>query len=457
MSKDQIRASGPSNVRVLLADTNWWANSARLAMGLAETGCEVFAICPKPNHALTKTHAVQKTFRYRALHPIDSLISTIEAVNPDIIVPACDRSVRHLHELHAQLKAQGNGGTPMMALIERSLGAPASHPIVASRYDLLTLAREEGVLTPDTTRIHSQEDLDKWSARQLYPWVLKADGTWGGGGVRVIRSMEDAQRSLYQLEKMSRFTRSIKRLVVNRDAFWLREWWVGAQRSIVAQSYIYGRPANCAAFCWMGKVLAIIAVEVVRADGATGPASIVSVVNNSDMTKAAEKIAARLRLSGFFGLDFMIEEETKHAYLIEMNPRLAPPSHIRLGKGRDLAGALWAQVSGQPSIDARSVTQSNLIAYFPQGSNDGKVLGDSCFQDIPQEEPELVAELLNPFPDRTPLFRMIERLTRKSNPGQKTEGDFADADESRNNLDPVAADAAVTEAVGKARARSTLT
>jgi hypothetical protein len=256
---------------------------------------------------------------------------------------------------------------------------------------------------------------------------------------------------------MSRFTRSIKRLVVNRDAFWLREWWVGAQRSIVAQSYIYGRPANCAAFCWMGKVLAIIAVEVVRADGATGPASIVSVVNNSDMTKAAEKIAARLRLSGFFGLDFMIEEETKHAYLIEMNPRLAPPSHIRLGKGRDLAGALWAQVSGQPSIDARSVTQSNLIAYFPQGSNDGKVLGDSCFQDIPQEEPELVAELLNPFPDRTPLFRMIERLTRKSNPGQKTEGDFADADESRNSLDPVAADAAVTEAVGKARARSTLT
>ena len=231
-------------MRVLLADTNWWANSARLAMGLAETGCEVFAICPKPNHALTKTHAVQKTFRYRALHPIDSLISTIEAVNPDIIVPACDRSVRHLHELHAQLKAQGNGGTPMMALIERSLGAPASHPIVASRYDLLTLAREEGVLTPDTTRIHSQEDLDKWSARQLYPWVLKADGTWGGGGVRVIRSMEDAQRSLYQLEKMSRFTRSIKRLVVNRDAFWLREWWVGAQRSIVAQSYIYGRPAN---------------------------------------------------------------------------------------------------------------------------------------------------------------------------------------------------------------------
>lgn len=447
-------------MRVLLADTNWWANSARLAMGMAETGCHVSAICPKPNHALTKTHAVQQTFRYRALHPIESLISTIEAVNPDIIVPACDRSVRHLHELHAQLKAQGNGGERMMALIERSLGAPGSHPIVASRYDLLTLAREEGVLTPDTARIDNQADLDNWSAHQPYPWVLKADGTWGGGGVRVIRSMEDAQRSLRQLEKMSRFTRSIKRLLVNRDAFWLREWWVGAQRSIVAQTFIYGRPANCVAFCWGGKVLSLIAVEVVRSEGATGPASVVCVVNNPKMTKAAERIAARLGLSGFFGLDFMIEDGTNQVYLIEMNPRLAPPSHIRLGKGRDLPGALWAQLSGQSFLDAPSVTQSNLIAYFPQGANDGKALGDSCFQDIPQGEPELVTELLHPFPDRTFLFRMIERLTRKPSAELKAEGAFAtDADriEARGDLHPVAADASVTESVGKAQARSTLT
>jgi hypothetical protein len=448
-------------VRVLLADTNWWANSARLAMGLAETGCEVFAICPKPNHALTKTHAVQKTFRYRALHPIDSLISTIEAVNPDIIVPACDRSVRHLHELHAQLKVEGNGGSRTIALIERSLGTPSSHPVVASRYDLLMLAREEGVQTPDTTRINSQGDLDNWSARQLYPWVLKADGTWGGGGVRVIRSMEDAQLSLKQLEKMSRFTRSVKRLLVNRDPFWLREWWVGAQRSIVAQSFIYGRPANCVAFCWGGKVLALIAVEVVHSEGATGPASLVCVVNNSKMTKAAERIAARLGLSGFFGLDFMIEDGTNQVYLIEMNPRLAPPSHIRLGKGRDLPGALWAQLSGQSFLDASSVTKSNLIAYFPQGSSDGKALGDSCFQDIPKDEPELMTEMLHPFPDRTFLFRIIARLTRKAGAEQKAEsGPFASSsnlDESRDGMHKVATDAGVTESVGKARARSTLT
>ncbi len=445
-------------MRVLLADTNWWANSARLAIGLAEAGCQVSAVCPKPNHALTKTHAVRQTFRYRGLHPIESLTAAIEAVDPGIVIPACDRSVRHLHELYGRAKAQGPPGVRLTALIEQSLGLSTSYPVVSSRYDLLTLAREEGILVPETASINSQDDLDRWRATQLYPWMLKADGTWGGGGVRVIRSLEDAEQSLDQLEKMSRFTRSIKRLVVNRDPFWLREWRVGSQRSIIAQSYVNGRPANCTAFSWRGKVLALIAVEVVRSDGATGPASIVSVVDNIEMTHAAEKIAARLGLSGFFGLDFMIETGTGRAYLIEMNPRLAPPSHLRLGNGRDLAGALWAQLSGQPSPVAKSVTQNHFIAYFPQGMEDSKALGENCFQDIPQGEPELISEMLKPFPDRTFLFRLVGLLTRPGKVSGEPEGTFAGGPEVERREEEVrapAAETAIHESVGKAGTQST--
>src|SRR5579872_4316833 len=141
MSKDQREVSRSSNVRVLIADTNWWANSARLAIGLAEAGCDVSAICPKPNHALTKTHAVRETFRYRGLHPIESLIAAIEAVDPSIVIPACDRSVRHLHELYLRASTQGPSGKKLTGLIEQSLGLSTSYPVVSSRYDLLTLAR----------------------------------------------------------------------------------------------------------------------------------------------------------------------------------------------------------------------------------------------------------------------------------------------------------------------------
>jgi ATP-grasp domain len=457
MSNTKSRASTSPNLRILLADTNWWANSARLAIGLAETGCDVSAVCPTPNHALTKTHAVHRVYRYRALHPIESLLGAIEASDPEMVVPSCDRSVRHLHELYRW--AQSKGNTQVSDLIERSLGAPTSHRVVSSRYDLLASAREEGIPVPETARVNGLPDLENWLERETFPWVLKADGTWGGGGVRVIRSADDARRSLKQLEQMSRFTRSVKRLVINRDAFWLREWWTRAERSIIAQAFVQGRPANCTVVCWQGRILAGIAVGVVKCDGATGPASVVRIVESKAMMQAAERLAARLQLSGFFGLDFMIEDEPEKVYLIEMNPRLAPPCHLRLGKGRDLAGALWAQLASQPLPSFPTVTDKKLIAYFPHGMNGDPAFLDQCFRDIPQGEPELSAELLNPFPDRTILFRIHDFMTKRAfaKSGAHAEvspEEHADLD-VRDGLPDSSGRTPINQPVGKAGARST--
>jgi ATP-grasp domain len=399
-------------MRVLLTDTNRWGLAARLAIGLAECGCEVSAICPSPSHALTKTSAVRRTFRYSAFHPLEALKKAIDAVDPDIVVPSCDRSVEHLHQLYAEALASNGQMDKIRALIERSLGSPESHQIVSSRLRLIEVAREEGIRVPRIARIAGKEDLDAWSAQESFPWVSKADGTWGGSGVRIVKSAEEAETSMKQLEQMARFTRAFKRLLVNRDAFLFRPWWNRSRRSIVVQSYIQGRPANCTVLAWKGRVLAMIGVEVVRSQGLTGPASIVRIVDNEQMRSAAEKLAARLHLSGFFGLDFMIESSTGAAFLIEMNPRLAPPCHLRLDKGRDLAGALWAQLADQNLPASPLKTQSSLIAYFPQNAHNPSEIPAACFLDAPEGEPELTKELLNPFPDRTLLFRLVQRISR---------------------------------------------
>jgi ATP-grasp domain-containing protein len=412
MTTVESKASSSSAIKVLLADTNRWAISARLAIGLAEAGCEVSAICPAPYHPLTKTRAVQRTFRYNGFHPLESLSAAIEAIDPDIIVPSCDRSVAHLHELYRQAKAQGIAKQKTVSLIERSLGLPTSHSIVSSRYELLALAREEGIRVPNTIQVNGDESLERWRAEEAFPWILKADGTWGGGGVRVIQSFEDVERSLSQLTHMTRFTRAIKRFFVNRDPFGLREWWNRSKHAIIAQSYIQGRPANCTVVCWKGRVLAGIGVEVARSEGVTGPANVVCIVENRGMMRAAEKLASRLGMSGFFGLDFMIEEDSNKEYLIEMNPRLAPPCHLRLGGGHDLVGALWSELTSQPLPAAPPVMENQLVAYFPHGVKNPSHLPTGCIQDIPKDEPELVEELLRPFPDRTLLFRMVQRLTR---------------------------------------------
>ncbi|MGA8728738.1 MAG: ATP-grasp domain-containing protein [Terracidiphilus sp.] len=200
---------------------------------------------------------------------------------------------------------------------------------------------------------------------------------------------------------------------MNRDPFLLRPWWNRLERKIIVQSYVHGRPANCTVFSWKGRVLALIGVEVVRSDGATGPASIVRIVDNPEMRFAAERIASRLGLSGFFGLDFMVENGSGAAHLIEMNPRLAPPCYLRLGKGSDLPGALWAQLAAQPIPEHPPVTQNDMIAYLPQALKGNDDILSQCYQDIPQNEPELIKELLNPFPDRTLLFRLVQHFARK--------------------------------------------
>jgi predicted ATP-grasp superfamily ATP-dependent carboligase len=283
-----------------------------------------------------------------------------------------------------------------------------SFGIVSSRVGILTAAREEGVSVPNDFALNCLDDVENLVLRQPFPWVMKADGTWGGGGVRVAQTLESARECFAQLSGIFRSKRAIKRLVVNRDAFWMHSWFTGARPSISVQSFIPGRPANCAVVCWQGKVLAMIEVEVVCSAGATGPASVVNIVTNRQMIAAAGRLAARLQLSGFVGLDFMIEESTETAYLVEMNPRPAPPCFLNLGEGMDLAGALTACLSGQPVRRVEPVTRKSVIVYFPESVREDKQFPAEWYLDVPAGEEEMVAELLNPFPDRTVLFRLMQ-------------------------------------------------
>jgi hypothetical protein len=401
-----------SSPKVLLVDTNRWDHGARLAIGLAGLGCTVSAVCPSRGHALLVTHAVKRSFPYKASNPLEALRSAIEEVDPDIVIPSCDRSVEHLHQLYGHALRWGAAGQPIVRLIERSLGDPSGYRVVTSRYDLLTLADQEGVRVPETTRVSSSADLDLWRTSKPNACVVKADGTWGGLGVRVLRDHDRSEGVWDEITNTSRLSRAIKRLMVNRDPFFMSAWINHVERNIIAQRFVEGPPANCSVFAWKGEVIALIAVEALRTDGGTGPASIVRIIRNDEMRNAAEKIASRLGISGFFGLDFILEEDTGHAYLIEMNARLAPPCYLRFEKGRDLVGAMWASVTGRPLPDNEPVTASDMIAYQPQILL-RKDTPQGCFYPEPQDEPDLVRELQNPFPNRTALFRLLQLFDRK--------------------------------------------
>jgi carbamoylphosphate synthase large subunit len=240
--------------------------------------------------------------------------------------------------------------------------------------------------------------------------VLKADGTWGGNGVKIARTPEEAEQFFLELTRSFNAPVVVKRLILERDRFWLRTWWRHLKPALIVQSYVRGRPANCAVVCWEGRVLAGICVEVVSALRLKGPATVVRVVHNPQMMLSAERIAFRLGLSGFFGLDFMIEDGSDRTYLIEMNPRCTQLCHLRLGKGRDMIGARYAQLTGKPSRETPPVTHNDMIAYFPEAWNCKSEFIRSSFQDIPRGEPDLIKQLLGPSSERSILGRIYDRL-----------------------------------------------
>jgi biotin carboxylase len=135
------------------------------------------------------------------------------------------------------------------------------------------------------------------------------------------------------------------------------------------------------------------------------------------MLSAAEKIARRLGITGFFGLDFMIESGTGATYLIEMNPRCTPPCSLPLGKGRDLVAAIVASLTRQEELFRQPIIMNTRIAYFPQvllGKGDSSQLGaHSAYLDIPEDEPELIQDLLHPWSERSVSGRLLDFLRGK--------------------------------------------
>jgi carbamoylphosphate synthase large subunit len=388
-----VLAGGPEKVKpkVLVATTYQWYPTARMAMALVKAGFTVEAVCPS-RHPMFKTSAVQKRYRFHGLLPLTSLSEAIEKAKPDLIVSGDDLATKYLHSLHAQELRKGETGASICALIERSLGSPESFPIAYSRTAFMKLAREEGIRIPETAAISTTEGLREWIGQFGLPAVLKADGTNGGEGVRIVRTPQEAHQEFRHLHAPPLLARAAKRTLLDQDAGLLRPAILRQRSGISAQTFIAGTEATSAVACWNGEVIASLHFEVVNKKSAAGYSTVVRRIEGAEMMAAAEKIARRLNLSGLYGFDFMLEATAHDAYLIEMNPRSTQVGHLALGPGRDIPAAIFSAVAGRPVQVSPSVTEKDTIALFPQEwlRDSGSPYLRSAYHDVPWEEPELI-------------------------------------------------------------------
>src|SRR5581483_305863 len=375
---------------ILLATTERWYPTARLGVALTNAGCAVEAVCPS-DHPIARTSAVERLHEYDGLMPLRSLRKAIVASEPDFVVPGDDLATRHLHDLYAreQIRRPENG---VCKLIERSLGHSAEFSVMFSRARFIKVSSDAGVRVPRTQVVENLDDLRSWIERVGFPTVLKANGTSGGDGVRVVHNVAEAELAFRKLRMPPVAARAIKRAIVDRDTTLLLPALFRQHRTVNAQEFIVGREATSAIMCSEGRVLASVHFEVLNKVRDTGHATVVRRIENKEMASAAEKVAARLKLSGLHGFDFMLESETGNAYLIEINPRATQVGHLSLGPGRDLPAALYQAVVGEFMSPPQSVTQNDSIALFPQEwlRDPSSEFLKSAYHDVPWSEPALV-------------------------------------------------------------------
>lgn len=370
-------------------------------------GCTVHAVCPL-GHPLRYVTGVETICTLRELAPGASLRAAIRRSAADLIVPCDDRIVMLLHELHA-------ADAPLRPLIEHSLGDPQGFVVLNSRAKLMDIARRLGIRTAPSTAVTSVAQLRACLARFGPVAVLKQDVTCGGEGVHVVRSDAEGAAALRRMRRMNSLGAALKRLCVNGDPLALSFWRWRDRTSVSMQSFIKGTPANIMVASWRGQVVGEVGVRVVSSQGLTGAALVVQLMENGECSRAAQLLASRLGINGFFGLDFILQEGSGAAHLIELNPRCTQLGHLPLRQG-DLAGALCAAVRGTvPNVRGKPIA-SDTIAFFPQARLWGvsNTLPEGAYHDVPSDQPSLIDELLRePWPDRRWLARAYHLVRRR--------------------------------------------
>jgi len=382
--------------KILLATSVSWTSVARLAGAFAEAGCLVGALAPR-GALVTTSRYVARTHRYQPLAAIESLRMAIGASHPDLVVPCDDRAVSDLLDLYSA----ANRAEPAAAsIIRRSLGNPENYARIASRSAFIAAARKLGIAALETIPIASEQELDSCLMQIGYPAVLKADGSWGGEGVAIVRNHDEAVAGFRRLSNLSSRWRNFMRAVRRKDSSCLSALRAPQRHAISVQRFVAGKQATGAFAVWQGKVIASLHMDVLVAYETTGPASVVQRIEDRDMEEAARLLAQKFQLSGLHGLDFIRDEKGK-VHLIEMNPRGVQASYLPFGPTHDLAAALAACIAPSEAVTRPAIT-ADTVAFFPsewRRDPASPYLVDG-YHDVPWDDPALLRACMG-FPGVT--------------------------------------------------------
>ncbi len=399
-SDDAVRQQEIRRPSVIIVATVHWASTTRLSLAMAEGGFDVRVIAPDDHAAHGMSGLAAERIGSSRAEALATIASCVRRYKPDLLVPGDELAISYLRRLYARaVRGRGSDPRAMADLIEASLGAPSSFAFGYQKSRLVSLAKAEGLLVPDTLVVRSIDAVRRLAEKSKFPLVLKHDESFGGRAVRVVGGVEEAVRAFAELQSSASRLAALKQVAKKLDWAYLDRLWLSAP-AITMQRYVDGRPANRAVACSRGEVLAGLSVEVLQTVNAVGPATVVRVVESADMSTAAIRLVRRLGLSGFVGFDFVLEAASGRPFLIEMNTRPTQICHLALDAGSDMIGALLGEFCGAVQRRMTPNVGSRTVALFPQESwrDPASEYLSSAYHDVPWQLPEFVLAYRRPIP-----------------------------------------------------------
>lgn len=375
--------------RVLLVSTaTRWLGTARMPRVLARAGFEVSLLAPEDSLAAKSRYVARIAYLSAAATPMEwllQLIQTTARVSPELLVPCDEMAVRLLFILAREpplgfdpaLRAR------LVALITDSLGDPHFYETSIDKTMLPAAASALGVPVPPCAVVSRVEDALLHADTLRYPVVLKRRFGFAGQGVEVAATREQvatAARALLRPDQLD--------LGEHRDPCLLVQAFIAGtyrSRAIVA---LRGEPLS--GFSWERHV----ATTSVK-----GQTSVLRFVDAPDIRGHSDALCRGFGISGFFNVQFVVDQRSGIAYLLEINRRIVTHTHLGERVGRDPGRALFDAMEHGPAGATPPVGDSDVhgtVVIFPR-----EWLRDPASRhlaefpsDVPWDEPELFAAML---------------------------------------------------------------
>ncbi len=380
---------------LLVARCDNWGGFARMPRALHQAGFEVAVLC-YPEALIAKSRFVRWFYRFRGpAHTTREfcglLAQAIEDFRPAMVLPGDDPSIHSLHSALGEPDIRSRLSPSVLKVLRRSLPPTGRMESTFNKNATLRAAQRLGLRTPAQVSAPSVgvalEFRNQWQDR---PVVLKSPRGWSGLGVRICATDTEIREAYEELTRLHLLEEpEVGALPESADERTLR--------TLSVQQFVVGPAAIYSAVALDGEILAGYGVykETVHPEPA-GPGASVRFTDHPEMEATARAMARHTRFNGFLEFCFVIERETRHAYLLECNPRPAPIASIGHYIGVDLATYFHQALHGNPSRPRPKRTPDVTVALFPaefQRCPTNPLLR-TPYHDVPWDDPALLKAML---------------------------------------------------------------